>query len=147
MNVQSISLVKTTTSIQPVRLKCTVFGLLHFFTIPFQRVEGFFRTGNNREVLLSMHSVALVQTQHSKRGSRPPNGVLPRGYQFEIRIFACGVTQRPFWLPQILCHNARCSSLATLSVQYQIRCRHDTNFAPHKWCTDIGLVPTGSASG
>ena len=40
MSLQSISVVKTATSIQPVRLKCTVFGLLCFSTMQYQRVEG-----------------------------------------------------------------------------------------------------------
>ncbi len=65
MSLQSISVVKTATSIQPVRLKCTVFGLLCFSTMQYQRVEG--------SQPSETHLLPLG-TRHSERWSRPPNG-------------------------------------------------------------------------
>lgn len=47
-------------------------------------------------------------------------GVLPWGSLFETRIVSRRVGQRRFWLHPIVCHNARCSSLAMLKVQYRI---------------------------
>src|SRR5687768_6007384 len=60
MNLQSISLVKTANSIQPVRLKCTVFGLLCFSTMQYQRVEG--------HSLLKLDGFRLLRDTH-KRGA------------------------------------------------------------------------------